>query len=74
MASVWEERFKEEAAKTIPLQEVDLKICKYLLSLDVLFSGESAWVLGLLCVERGYGASAQEEDGVDWHQDGQDSF
>ena len=35
MASVWEERFKEEAAKTIPLQEVDLKICKYLLSLDV---------------------------------------
>ena len=37
MASVWEERFKEEAAKTIPLQEVDLKICKYLLSLDVLF-------------------------------------
>ena len=30
MASVWEERFKEEAAKTIPLQEVDfLQICKY---------------------------------------------
>ena len=23
MASVWEERFKEEAEKTIPLQEVD---------------------------------------------------
>ena len=37
MASVWEERFKEEAAKTIPLQEVDLEMCKYLLSLDVLF-------------------------------------
>ena len=37
MASVWEERFKEEAAKTIPLQEVDLKICKYLPSLNVLF-------------------------------------
>ena len=25
MASVWEERFKEEAEKTIPLQEVDLE-------------------------------------------------
>ena len=71
MASVWEERFKEEAAKTIPLQEVDLKNCKYF---RYHFPEESARLLGLLCVERGYGASAQEEDGVDRHQDGQDSF
>ena len=27
MASVWEERFKEEAEKTIPLQEVRIGIC-----------------------------------------------
>ena len=26
MASVWEERFKEEAEKTIPLQEVRIRI------------------------------------------------
>ena len=30
MASVWEERFKEEAEKTIPLQEVDLDDMYYL--------------------------------------------
>ena len=31
MASVWEERFKEEAEKTIPLQEVDLDDMSYVL-------------------------------------------
>ena len=31
-------------------------------------------MVGLLCLEGGHGAAAQEEDGIDRHQDGQDSL
>ena len=31
-------------------------------------------MVGLLCLEGGHGTAAQEEDGIDRHQDGQDSI
>ena len=69
MASVWEERFKEEAEKTIPLQEVKQK-----LGMIFLFWYNFHLFKGVLSLERGHGAAAQEENGVDRHQDGQDSL
>ena len=69
MASVWEERFKEEAEKTIPLQEV-----KQELDMICLFWYNFHLFVGVLSLEGGHGAAAQEENGVDRHQDGQDSL
>ena len=69
MASVWEERFKEEAEKTIPLQEV-----KQELEMIFLFWYNFHLFVGVLSLEGGHGAAAQEENGVDRHQDGQDSL
>ena len=69
MASVWEERFKEEAEKTIPLQEVKQK-----LEMIFLFWYNFHLFVGVLSLEGGHGAAAQEENGVDRHQDGQDSL
>ena len=79
MASVWEERFKEEAEKTIPLQEVRIRIFwnnleKFGGFWNNLEEFEEISFVGLLSLEGGHGAAAQEEDGVDRHQDGQDSI
>ena len=69
MASVWEERFKEEAEKTIPLQEVNQE-----LDIICLFWYNFHLFKGVLSLEGGHGAAAQEKNGVDRHQDGQDSL